>query len=146
MKAAKGTKIGIVKSVYNPEITDALLKSCMDELAKSGVNGKNIKVIEVPGAFEIPYACQKMALEKKYDAIIALGAIIRGDTPHFKYIAKACANGIMDVSLKMNIPVIFGVLTTENIKQAKDRIRGGKCGDKGVEATQSALNVITNNK
>ena len=144
VKAPKGAKIGIVKSEYNPKITNALLGSCVSELKKSGVDEKNIKIMEVPGAFEIPFACQSMLMSGKYDAIIALGAVIQGETPHFKYIAKACAVGIMDVSLKMNKPIIFGVLTTENLKQAKERITGGDRGDKGVEAALTALKMINN--
>jgi 6,7-dimethyl-8-ribityllumazine synthase len=144
IKAQKGAKIGIVKSEYNSEITDVLLESCLRELKKYGADEKNIKIMEVPGAFEIPFACQSMLTSGKYDAIIALGAVIKGETPHFKYIAKTCAQGIMDVSLKMNKPIIFGVLTTENLKQARERTKGGARGDKGVEAALSALKMINN--
>jgi 6,7-dimethyl-8-ribityllumazine synthase len=144
LTAPKGVKIGIVKSEYNSKITDALLESCVQELKKSGVGEKNIYVTEIPGAYEIPFACQKSALTKKCDAIIALGAVIRGETPHFDFIANSCSIGIMDVSLKMNIPIIFGVLTTNNIQQAKARIRGGNVGDKGVEAAQAAIKMLNN--
>jgi len=142
--APKGAKIGIVKSAYNSVITDELLKSCLQELIKSGVDEKNIKITEVPGAFEIPYVCQKMALSKKYGVIIALGAVIKGETPHFDFVANSCANGIMDVTLKTNVPIIFGVLTTNNLSQAKARIKGGKVGDKGVESAQAAIKMFNN--
>lgn len=137
----KGAKIAIAVSRYNPDITSALLQSCVDELVSRGVASKCIKVIEVPGAFELPLACAKLAEEKKYGAVIALGSIIRGETPHFDFIAMSAAKGIIDVSLKYNIPVIFGVLTTNNLKQAKDRVKGGKRGDKGAEAALAAIKM-----
>lgn len=142
VKAKKNTKIGIAVSQYNPEITNTLLKSCTDELIQREVLEKNIEIIKVPGGFEIPYACMKMAETKKFAAIIALGAVIKGETPHFDYIAFATSQGIMDVSLMHKVPVIFGVLTTENLRQAKDRIKGGKKGDKGIEAALTALKII----
>ncbi|MBN1258946.1 6,7-dimethyl-8-ribityllumazine synthase [Candidatus Peregrinibacteria bacterium] len=135
--------IAIARSLYNNEITEKLLESCLKELKANGLQDDSIKVVEVPGAFELPYACQKLALFKKYDAIIALGAIIRGETPHFDFIAQNTAQGIMDVSLKFGIPVIFGVLTTNNPAQAKARVKGGKRGDKGKEAARTALKLLT---
>lgn len=143
-KAPKGAKIGVVVSQYNSEITSKMLKSCCDELVKRGVLKKNIDVIEVPGAFELPFGCQKMAASKKYQAVIAIGCIIRGQTPHFDFIAKECARGIMNVSLTLSTPVVFAVLTTDNLAQANARIAGGKRGDKGVEAALTALNMINN--
>jgi 6,7-dimethyl-8-ribityllumazine synthase len=140
VRAKKGVKIGIVKSTYNSEITDVLLSSCLKELKKAGV--KNIKVTEVPGAYELPFGCKKMIRSKKVDAVIALGAVIKGQTPHFDFIAKSASMGIMNVSLKTNIPIIFGVLTTDNISQAKARVKGGKRGDKGVEAAQAAIKMV----
>ena len=137
----KSTKIGIVKSTYNPEITEVLESSCIKELKKSGVSDKNIKIIKVPGAFELPFSCQKMAKTKKFDAIIALGAVIKGETPHFDIIANACAYGIIEASLRTGTPIIFGVLTTNNLAQAKARIKDGKRGDKGVEAAITALTM-----
>ena len=142
VKVKKSAKICIAKSTYNSEITDVLESSCIRELKKAGVFEKNIKVIEVPGAFELPFSCHKMAKGKKFDAIIALGAIIKGETPHFDIIANACAYGIIEASLKSDTPVIFGVLTTNNAAQAKARIKGGKRGDKGVEVAISALTMI----
>jgi 6,7-dimethyl-8-ribityllumazine synthase len=142
--AKKGIRIGIIKSVYNSGITDVLESGCIKELEKAGVAKKNILTIEVPGAYEIPFGCQKLAMTKKCDAIIAIGAVIKGQTPHFDFIAKSAAMGIMDVSLKMNIPIIFGVLTTNNIAQAKARIQGGSRGDKGAEAARAAIKVLNN--
>lgn len=133
--AKKGLKVGIVQSEYNSKISEALLKGCKKTLLGAGVSEKNIILIKVPGAFETPYACQKLATTKKLDVIITLGAIIKGGTPHFDYIASACSKGIMDVSLKMEIPIIFGVLTTDNLAQAKARV------DKGIEAAQTALQM-----
>ncbi len=140
IKAKKSSKICIVKSTYNSKITDVLETSCIKELKKAGV--KNIKVTEVPGAFELPFTCHKMAKNKKFDAVIALGAVIKGETPHFDMIANACAYGIIEASLRTGIPIIFGVLTTNNLAQAKARIKGGKRGDKGVEAALTAIKMI----
>ncbi|MBU0706064.1 6,7-dimethyl-8-ribityllumazine synthase [Patescibacteria group bacterium] len=138
-KANKGLKVGIVQSEYNSEIGDALYKNCLSTLLKSGVSEKNIRTVKVPGAFEIPYACQKLASSKQYDVIISLGVIIRGETPHFEYIAGSCSKGIMDVSLRTGTPVIFGILTVNNLSQAKAR------ADKGTEAALSALQIANLN-
>ena len=135
-------KIAIAVSRYNPEITLALLESCKHELVGRGVPAQNIDVIKVPGAFELIYSCRKLARLNKYDAIIALGAVIRGETPHFDFIAFAVTQGIMEINLENKAPVIFGLLTTANLKQAKARIKGGKRGDKGVEAALAALEMI----
>ena len=142
VKVKKDAKIGIAISLYNKDITDTLYESCVSELVKRGIRIKDIKTMEVPGAFELPYACKKLADTKKFDAIIALGAIIKGETPHFDFIAFACAQGIMEIGLRSKLPVVFGVLTTNNLKQAKDRVKGGKKGDKGVESALTALQMI----
>jgi 6,7-dimethyl-8-ribityllumazine synthase len=133
--AKKGLKVGIVLSEYNAKIGEALLKSCKEKLLTAGVLEKDIRLERVPGAFEIPFACQKLAATKKPDTIITIGVIIKGGTPHFDYIASACTQGIMDVSLKINIPIVFGVLTVNNMTQAKARVA------KGVEAAQTALQI-----
>ena len=145
IKAKKDAKIGIAVSEYNPEISSKLLETCQKELIGRGVLSRNIKVVKVPGAFELPYICQKLVNSKKCHAVIALGAIIRGETPHFDFIAFASSRGIMEVGLKYGIPVVFGVLTTDNFSQAKARIKGGKRGDKGVEAALTALKLINLN-
>jgi len=141
VKVKTGAKIAIVQSTYNREVTDVLFKSCVDELIKGGILKKDIRHLRVPGAWEIPFACQ-LAAKKSPDAIIALGAIIKGETPHFDFIAKQVSGAIMSLSLQMNIPIIFGVLTTLNLTQAKARIKGGSRGDKGVEAALSALEML----
>ncbi len=138
----KSVKIGIVQSEYNSLITNVLLESCLAELKKSGVESKNIILQKVPGAWEIPIACQSLAKKNKLDVLITLGLILKGQTPHFDIIATACAQGIMEVSLKLDLPIIFGVLTTTTLAQAKARIKGGAHGDKGIEAAQAALRMI----
>ena len=142
VKAPKGTKIAIAVSEYNPEVTHALLQSCQEELVLRGVLAKDIYVVNVPGSFELPYVCNQLAESSKFHAVIALGAVIRGETPHFDYIAFAAAHGIMEVGLKHELPVVFGILTTENLKQAKARIQGGNRGDKGIESALTALKMI----
>lgn len=133
--AKKDLKIGIVQSKYNSKIGNALYKNCINTLLASGVSEKNIVTVKVPGAFEIPFACQKLASSIKPDVIITLGALIKGETPHFDYIASSCVQGIMDVSLKIGVSIIFGVLTTNNMTQAKART------SKGTEAALSALQI-----
>lgn len=136
------TKIAIVQSQYNIEITGPLLESCIEELERGGLKEENISVYFVPGAFELPLGCQRIAQKKEVDAVIALGLVIKGETPHFDFVAGEAAHGIMEVGLKYNLPVILGLLTTNTLKQAKDRIVGGKRGDKGVEAAQTALQMV----
>ena len=133
--ARKGLRVGIVQSQYNAKISETLLKSCQKTLLEAGVLEKNIQLISVPGAYEIPYACQKLIKAKNPHVVVALGAVIKGGTPHFDFIASSCAQGIMDVSLKTEVPIVFGVLTTNNPAQAKART------DKGTEAAQTALQI-----
>ena len=137
-----GLKIGIAQSVYNPDITNALKKSCIQTLIDAGVEGENIYIQPTPGAFELPLACQQLLEEQKVDAAIAIGCVIRGETPHFDYVCDASVRGLMDLSLQEKKPVILGVLTVDNLKQAQDRIAGGSAGDKGVEAAQAALRMV----
>ena len=137
--AKKGLKVGIVQSEYNSAIGDALYNRCIKTLLESGVSEKNIKTVKVPGAFEIPFICLKLALSKKLDVIITLGSLIEGETPHFDYIASSCAQGIMDTILKTDVPIVFGVLTTKNMTQAKARIA------KGTEAALTALHMTNLN-
>jgi 6,7-dimethyl-8-ribityllumazine synthase len=140
-------RIGIVVSRWNAEITGALLKGASDTLKEHGVKEKNITITYVPGTFELPLGAQYLAQQDKMNAVIALGCVIQGETRHFDFICDAAANGIMQVGLTHNKPVIFGVLTTDNQKQAQDRA-GGKHGNKGVEAAVTALQMIalTNGK
>ncbi len=142
LKVKKGVKIGIAVSRYNSEISSALLESCIDELVANGVLKKNIETVYVPGAFELPLACTRLAERQLFDAIIALGTVIKGETPHFDFIAFAATQGIMNTGLSYKLPVVFGVLTINSLKQAQARIRGGKRGDKGAEAARTALHMI----
>lgn len=131
---------GIVVSEWNREITDSLLEGAVETLLKHGVDEKDIYVRYVPGSFELPFGASTLLEKKRFDAVICLGCVIQGETRHFDFICQAVAQGIMDVSLKEEIPVIFGVLTTNNLQQAKDR-SGGACGNKGVEAAITALKM-----
>ena len=127
-------KVGIVYTKWNSEITDKLLAYALDTLAKSKVGTKNIKVVHVAGAVEMPFALRRLARSKKYDFLVALGCIIRGETPHFDYVCKMAQEGILKVMLEDNIPVGFGVLTVNNLKQAKARIHvGGEAVLAGLE-------------
>lgn len=144
---AKNYKIGIVVSRFNEFITSKLLSGAIDGLKRLNVNENNIDIAWVPGAFEIPLIASKMAKTKKYDAIICLGAVIRGSTSHYDYVCSEVTKGISQVMLSNELPVIFGVLTTDTIEQAVERA-GIKLGNKGFEAAQTAIemiNLIKNN-
>jgi 6,7-dimethyl-8-ribityllumazine synthase len=137
----KGQKHAIVVSRFNELITARLLDGAMDCLSRHGVLDKDITLCRVPGSFEIPYAAQKLALSKKFDAVICLGALIRGDTPHFDYIAAETAKGIASISLQTQMPVIFGVVTADTLEQALERA-GTKAGNKGWHAALSAIEMV----
>lgn len=134
-------KIGIVVSRFNEFISSKLLAGALDALQRHGVADENITVAWVPGAFEVPLITKKMAQSGKYDAVIALGCIIRGATPHFDYVANEAAKGVGHVMLDTGVPVLFGILTTENIEQAIERA-GTKAGNKGADAAMGALEMI----
>ncbi|HUU49805.1 MAG TPA: 6,7-dimethyl-8-ribityllumazine synthase [Nitrospinota bacterium] len=136
----KDLKFAIVVSRFNEFITGRLLEGALDALKRSGVKDSDVSVVRVPGGFEIPFAAKKMALKRKYDAVICLGAVIQGDTPHFKYISAEVTKGIASISLETGIPVILGVLTTDTIEQAIERA-GTKAGNKGWEAAISAIEM-----
>ncbi|HEX7065543.1 MAG TPA: 6,7-dimethyl-8-ribityllumazine synthase [Bacillales bacterium] len=138
-------QIGIVVSRFNEFITNQLLDGAENTLKRHGVSEENIDVAWVPGAFEIPFAAKKMAQSEKYDAIITLGAVIRGATPHFDYVCSGVSNGVASISLDFGIPVIFGILTTETIEQAVERA-GTKAGNKGSEAAVSAIETANLNR
>lgn len=140
-KSLKKYRFGIAVSRFNEFITARLLKGCLAEFGRRGVLAKQLKVVWVPGAFELPLICQKLAQRRDIDAVIALGAVIRGETFHFELVAQAAKDGILKVSLKTGKPVIFGVLTTENTKQAYARSK--ERGDnKGRDAAQAALDMV----
>ena len=135
---AKGLKFGIVVARFNSFISDRLLEGALDSLIRHGAIDQDIHVARVPGAFEIPLAAKKLAQAGKYDAVICLGAVIRGSTPHFDLVSAEVSKGVAMVSLESGVPVIFGVLTTDTIEQAVERA-GTKAGNKGFEAAAGAI-------
>jgi 6,7-dimethyl-8-ribityllumazine synthase len=137
---SQNLKYGIVVGRFNEFITSKLLGGALDALKRHGVSDEEIEVAWVPGAFEIPFIAQKMAESRKYDAVITLGTVIRGSTPHFDYVCNEVAKGVAAISLKTGIPTIFGVLTTDSIEQAVERA-GTKAGNKGWEAAVSAIEM-----
>lgn len=138
---AKGMKFGIVASRFNDFICGRLIEGAIDALIRAGADEKDIVICKVPGAFELPLAAKKMAKSNRFDAIICLGAVIRGATPHFEYISAEVSKGIASVGLETEIPVVFGVLTTDNIEQAIERA-GTKSGNKGADAAMSAIEMV----
>ena len=137
---AKGLKVGIIVGRFNSMIGNSLLEGALDGLKRHGVLETDIEVTYVPGAYEIPYAAKLLAHKKNYDAIITLGAVIRGATPHFEYVAGEAAKGVSHVSLETGIPIVFGVLTTDTIDQAIERA-GTKAGNKGFDAAMTAIEM-----
>lgn len=138
--SAKGLKFGIVASRFNEFITAKLVEGALDGLSRHGAAESDIEVLRVPGSFEIPLAAQAMARSKKYHAVICLGAVIRGATPHFEYVSAEVSKGVAAVSMETGLPVIFGVLTTDTIEQAIERA-GSKSGNKGWDAALSAIEM-----
>jgi len=138
---AKGFRFGIIVSRFNSFISDRLLEGTIDTLTRHGADGDQITVVKVPGAFELPLIAKKMADAGKYDALICLGAVIRGGTPHFEYVSSEMTKGIASVSLQYGLPIAFGVLTTDSIEQAIERA-GTKAGNKGVEAAMTAIEMV----
>ncbi|MFM8016292.1 MAG: 6,7-dimethyl-8-ribityllumazine synthase [Actinomycetota bacterium] len=134
-------KVGIVCSRFNEFVVNALLDGAKRGLAKHGVKDKNIEVFWVPGAYEIPVMTRLMALSRKYDALVTLGAVIRGETAHFEYVAGPCAEGIMQVQLETLVPIGFGVLTVETVEQAAERSRADDT-NKGFEAAEVAIEMV----
>ena len=138
---AKNMKIAIVVARFNEFITSKLLSGCVDCLIRHEAADEDLTVAWVPGAFEIPMAAKKLAESGKYDAVICLGAVIRGATPHFDYVCAEASKGIAQVSMQTGVPVAFGVLTTENIQQAVERA-GTKAGNKGVDCAMTAMEMV----
>jgi 6,7-dimethyl-8-ribityllumazine synthase len=139
--APEGMRVGIIASRFNSFIVEKLLEGAVDGLVRHGVAESNIDAAWVPGAFELPMMAQKMAESKKYDAVICVGAIIRGATTHYDLVANETAKGIAQVSLGSGVPVLFGVITTENIEQAIERA-GSKAGNKGYDCALSAIELV----
>ena len=138
---AKNMKIAIVVARFNEFITSKLLSGCIDCLIRHEAADEDLTVAWVPGAFELPMAAKKLAESGKYDAVICLGAVIRGATPHFDYVCAEASKGIAQVSMQTGVPVAFGVLTTENIQQAVERA-GTKAGNKGVDCAMTAMEMV----
>ena len=139
--AKEGMKVGIVASRFNEIIVNKLLGGAVDGLVRHGVKDSDITAVWVPGAFEIPIAAQKMAKSGKYDAVICVGAVIRGDTTHYDYVCNEVSKGVATVGLNSGVPVLFGVITTENIEQAISRA-GSKGGNKGYDCALSAIEMV----
>lgn len=132
----------LVVSRFNGFVVDSLQAGAIDALVRHGVPEKNLTVVKVPGAFELPLVAQRLAASGKFDAVIALGAVIRGSTPHFDYVAGECAKGLGQVGMHHNLPVVFGVLTVDSIEQAIERA-GTKAGNKGADAAMTAIELVS---
>jgi len=141
-KVPDGARFALVVSRFNSFIVDGLLSGAIEALKKHGASEAQISVVRVPGSWEIPLVCERVAKSKKYDAIVALGAVIRGGTAHFEHVATAASRGISEVALKSGIPVVFGVLTTDTVEQASERA-GPKGGNKGFEAALAAIEMVS---
>ncbi len=139
--SAEGFRFAIIVSRFNDFITSKLVEGAMDALRRHGVDEEKVSLIKVPGSFEIPATAKRLAKSDKYDAIICLGAVIRGATPHFDFIAAEVSKGVASVALESDIPVTFGVLTTDNLEQAIERA-GSKVGNKGWDAAVSAMEMV----
>jgi len=137
----RGARIALLVSRFNSFIVESLLSGAVDTLKRHGAEDRELQIIRVPGAYEMPIAAKRLAASQSYDAIIALGAVIRGGTPHFEYVAGECTKGLSQVSLQHDIPIAFGVLTVDSIEQAIERA-GTKAGNKGAEAALSAIEMI----
>jgi 6,7-dimethyl-8-ribityllumazine synthase len=137
----KPAKIALLVSRFNAYVVKDLLSGALDTLERSGANKDDLTILYVPGAHEMPIAAQRLAASKKYDAIIALGAVIRGSTPHFEYVAGECTKGLAHVSLQFDLPIGFGVLTTNTTEQAMDRA-GIKSGNKGAECAATVIEML----
>jgi len=139
--SAEGFRFGIIVSRFNDFISSRLVEGAMDALLRHGATEEQVSVIKVPGAFEIPLTAKKLAESGRYDAVICLGAVIRGSTPHFDYVAAEVSKGIANVALESRIPVTFGVLTTDNLEQAIERA-GSKSGNKGYDVAMAAIEMV----
>jgi len=138
---AQSIRFGVIVGRFNSFVVESLLSGVMDTIIRHGGDLQNIEVVRVPGAYEMPLAAARLAVSERYDAIIAVGAVIRGGTPHFEFVAGECSKGLATVGLEHNLPVAFGVLTVDTIEQAIERA-GTKAGNKGVEAALSAIEMV----
>lgn len=135
-------RFGLIASRFNPVIVESLVQGAVDALGRHGARAPQIAIVRVPGAYDIPVIARRLALSGRFDALIALGAVVRGDTPHFDYVAGECAAGLMRIALDTGVPISFGVLTTDTMEQAADRA-GGKAGNKGADAALAALELAS---
>ena len=139
-RSAKGLRIAVVAARFNHFVVDKLVAGAVETLTQAGISAQDLDVVRVPGAFEIPLAARKLAESHNYDAVITLGAVIRGGTPHFDYVAGECARGVSEAARDSGLPVIFGVLTCDTLEQATERA-GGAHGNKGADAALAAMEV-----
>ena len=137
---ARDLRFGFVAARFNDFVVEPLIRGAVDALKRHGSTEKQIEIVRVPGAFDIPIVARKLALSRRYDALLALGAVVRGQTPHFDYVAGECASGLARIALESGIPIAFGVLTTDTMEQATDRA-GGKAGNKGADAALAAIEM-----
>lgn len=137
---ARDLRFAFVAARFNDFVVEALIRGALDTLKRHGAAEKQVEIVRVPGAFDIPIVARKLALSRRFDALIALGAVVRGQTPHFDYVAGECASGLSRIALESGVPVAFGVLTTETMEQAVDRA-GGKSGNKGADAALAAIEM-----
>jgi len=137
---ARDLRFAFVAARFNDFVVEPLIRGALDALKRHGATEKQIEIVRVPGAFDIPIVARKLALSRRYDALIALGAVVRGQTPHFDYVAGECASGLARIALETGVPVAFGVLTTDTMEQAVDRA-GGKAGNKGADAALAAVEM-----
>ena len=138
--AAKGLRVAVIVSRFNDFVTHKLLEGAREAFTRQGGDPARLEVYVVPGAFELPQAAARLAASRRYDALVALGAVIRGETPHFEYVSSTASHGLAAIARESGIPIGFGLLTTENVEQANDRA-GGKVGNKGVEAMLTAIEM-----
>ncbi len=137
---ARDLRFAFVAARFNDFVVDPLIRGAIDALKRHGASEKQIEIVRVPGAFDIPLVVRKLALSRRYDALVTLGAVVRGQTPHFDYVAGECASGIARIALESGVPIAFGVLTTDTMEQAVDRA-GGKAGNKGADAALVAVEM-----
>ena len=137
----RGARFALLVARFNSFVVESLVAGAVDCLKRHGAQEQDLHIVRVPGAFEMPLVAKRLAVSKKYDAIIALGAVIRGGTPHFEYVAGECTKGLASVGMEFDLPVAFGVLTVDSIEQAIERA-GTKAGNKGVEAAMSAIEMV----
>ena len=137
---ARDLRFAFIVARFNDFVVEPLIRGALDALKRHGATEKQIEIVRVPGAFDIPIVARKLALSRRYDALITLGAVVRGQTPHFDYVAGECASGIARIALESGVPIAFGVLTTDTMEQAVDRA-GGKAGNKGADCALVAIEM-----